>query len=373
MNFPLVLSRSRKAELLQGLLNKQLRKLNTIKETLSDSAGSFEVIKPESLISSPVISVVMSVYNVEQYLRGAVDSILNQSFKDFEFVIINDGSNDGSFEVILGYQACDRRVIIINQNNIGLTGSLNRGIKLSRCEYIARQDADDVSMADRLGKQLRFLKSDPQVAVVGCFGEIFNNEGIVSPIGNLKISSRGMKKYLPRQNPLMHGSVMMRKSCLEKAGFYRGFFRYAQDYDLWLRLSERFDLAILPESLYRYRINADAISVSKFLIQKQCADFARRLYKERLASGKDSYDALVRSYPNGLPSVDNEAAKCEYHLFLAKGFICGNSPGQARRHLSLAWKQGCRRPEVFALFLKTLLGVRLLSILRKLKNFRFGN
>jgi glycosyltransferase involved in cell wall biosynthesis len=347
--------------------------LNTIKETFSDSEGSFEVIKPEDFIHSPVISVVMSVYNGEKYLRGAVDSILNQSFKDFEFIIINDGSNDGSFEVVLEYQACDRRIVIINQNNIGLTGSLNRGIRLSRCEYIARQDADDVSMADRLEKQLGFLKSHPQVAVVGCFGEMFNNEGVVSPIGNLKLSSRGVKKYLPRRNPLMHGSVMMRKSCLEKAGFYRGFFRHAQDYDLWLRLSERFDLAILPESLYRYRVSTDAISVSKFLIQKQYADIARRLHKERLASGKDSYDVLVQSYPNGLPVADNEAAKCEYHLFLAKGFICGNNPGQARQHLRLAWKQGCRRPAVFVLFLKTLLGVRILSILRKLKNSGFRN
>ncbi|MBN1392854.1 MAG: glycosyltransferase [Sedimentisphaerales bacterium] len=345
--------------------------MSTIKETFSDSAGSFEVIKPEAFITSPEISVVMSVYNGERYLHGAVDSILNQSFKDFEFIIINDGSNDGSFEVILEYQARDRRIVLVNQNNIGLTSSLNRGIRLSRCEHIARQDADDVSLASRLEKQLGFLKGNPKVAVVGCFGEIFNNEGTVSPIGNLKLSSRGVKKYLLRQNPMMHGSVMMRKSCLEKAGFYRGFFRHAQDYDLWLRLSESFDLAVLPEPLYRYRVSADAISVSKFLIQKQYADIARRLHKERLASGKDSYDALIQSYPDGLPVTDNEAAKCEYHLFLAKGFIFGNNFGQARQHLRLAWKQGCRRSEVFVLFLKTLLGVRVLSILRRLKNSGF--
>lgn len=341
--------------------------MELIRETHSDPAGYFEFIKPESFIHAPVISVVMSVYNCEKYLREAVDSVLNQSFKNFEFIIINDGSNDNSLGIILEYQARDNRILIVSQNNIGLTGSLNRAIGLSRCEYIARQDADDISLVPRLERQHGFLKIHPQVAVAGCFGEIFNDEGIVSPIGNLHLSSRALKRYLPRKNPMIHGSVMMRKSCLEKAGFYRDFFRHSQDYDLWLRLSECFDLAILPELLYRYRISADAISVSRFMVQKQYADIARQFHSERLKTGKDSYDTLLQSYPDGLPVCDDATGKCEYHLFLARSFICGNSLGRARQQLNLAWKLGCRRPELFFLFLKTLLGVRLLSILRKIK------
>jgi len=345
--------------------------LNPIRETVSDRAGSFELIKPESFIRSPAISVVMSVYNGEKYLRESIDSILNQSFKDFEFIIINDGSNDSSLEILLEYQAGDPRIAVVNQNNLGLTPSLNRAIRLARCEYIARQDADDISLASRLEKQHRFLKSHPQVAVVGCFGQVFNSEGIVAPIGNLKLSARAMKRYLPHKNPIMHGSVVMRKSPLAKVGYYRDFFRHSQDYDLWLRLSEHFDLAILPEPLYQYRVSADAVSVSRFLVQKQYADIARQLHAERLAAGRDSYDTFVRSYPAGLPVRDEVAGKCEYHLFLARGFICGNNLRRAREELLQAWKLGCRRPEIFVLLLKTLLGVRLLSMLRKLKNFGF--
>ena len=347
--------------------------MEPIRGTHSDPIGHFEFIKPNDFVDAPVISVIMSVYNGEKYLPGAIDSILNQSFKDFEFIIINDGSSDNSLEVMLEYQARDSRIVIVNQNNIGLTSSLNRAIGLSRCKYIARQDADDISLVNRLEKQYGFFENHSQVAVVGCFGEMFNSEGIVSPIGNLKLSRRALKRYLLRKNPMIHGSVMMRKSCLEKVGLYRGFFRHSQDYDLWLRLSEQFDLVILPELLYQYRISADAISVSRFLVQKQYADIARRLHEERFAAGKDSYDALIQSHPNGLPVSDDPMGKCEYHLFLARGFICGNSLVRARQQLHLAWKLGYRRPQVFILFLKTLLGVRLLSILRRIKNSGFRN
>ncbi|MCJ7778296.1 MAG: glycosyltransferase, partial [Sedimentisphaerales bacterium] len=95
--------------------------MKPIREAVSNEAGAFELIKPENFIRSPVISVVMSVYNGEKYLRESVDSILNQSFKDFEFIIINDGSNDSSLEILLEYQAGDPRIAVVNQNNLGLT------------------------------------------------------------------------------------------------------------------------------------------------------------------------------------------------------------------------------------------------------------
>jgi glycosyltransferase involved in cell wall biosynthesis len=345
--------------------------LNPIRKTVSDQAGTFEVIRPENFMRSPVISVVMSVYNGQKYLRESIDSILNQTYKNFEFTIINDGSEDNSLDMLLEYQTRDNRVLIVNQNNIGLTRSLNRGIKVAASEYIARQDADDISLPTRLEKQLNYMENHPEVAVIGCLGDIFNANGILQTSKALKYSREGIKRHLASKNLFMHGSAMMRKSCLAKVGFYREFFRHSQDYDLWLRLSQYFDIAILPEHLYQYRITAEAISVSQGPIQKQYADIARKLHAERLATGRDSYDMFVRSCPDGLPVCDDTAGKYEYHLFLARGFICGNNLGRARQQLHLAWKLGCRRPEIFVLLLKTLLGVRLLSMFRVLKNSRF--
>jgi glycosyltransferase involved in cell wall biosynthesis len=345
--------------------------LELIRETHSDPAGYFEFIKPKNFIDAPVISVVMSVYNGQKYLCESIDSILNQTYKNFGFIIINDGSEDNSLDILLGYQTRDNRVLIVNQNNIGLTRSLNRGIKVAASEYIARQDADDISLPTRLEKQLNYMENHPQVSVIGCLGDFFNADGVLRTTKVPKYSQDGIKRHLASKNLFMHGSAMIRKSCLAKVGLYREFFRHSQDYDLWLRLSQYFDIAILPEHLYQYRVTPQAISVSRWPIQKQYADIAGKLHAERLATGRDSYDTFVRSYPDGLPVCDGAACKYEYHLFLAREFVGGNKLKDARRELRKVWQLGCRRPEMFYLLLKSMLGVRLLNICRHLRTLIF--
>ncbi|RKY19946.1 MAG: hypothetical protein DRP62_08910 [Planctomycetota bacterium] len=341
------------------------------RKKLSDEYGDFEIVKPHDFIRPPTVSVVMSVYNGEKYLRESIDSILNQSYKNFEFIIVNDGSNDRTPDILFEYQNSDNRILVVKQENIGLTRSLNRAIKLAECEYIARQDADDISIPSRLEKQLDYIKNHPEVAVVGCFGDVFNVNGVLRTSGDPKFSRAGIKKHLASKNLFMHGSAMMRKSYLAKVGYYRDFFRYSQDYDLWLRLSQHFDIAVLPEHLYRYRVTAEAISVSQWLTQKQYADIARQLHAERLATGKDSYSTVVSSYPNGLPVCDDTANKRYYHIYIAKEFLTANKLNQARSELWKAWKLGYRSWGIFYLFLKTLLGAGLLDTCRKIKNLRF--
>jgi len=345
--------------------------LELIRETHSDRSGYFELIKPKNFIDAPVISVVMSVYNGQKYLRESIDSILNQTYKNFEFIIINDGSKDNSLDILLEYQTGDNRLLIVDQNNIGLTRSLNRGVKLAASEYIARQDADDISLPARLEKQLNYMENHPEVAVIGCLGDVFNVNGVLRISRDPKYSQEGIKRHLASKNLFMHGSAMMRKSCLAKVGFYREFFRHSQDYDLWLRLSQYFDIDILSEHLYQYRVTPQAISVSQWPIQKQYADIARKLHAERLATGRDSYDMFVQSYPDGLPVCDDAAGEYEYHLFLAREFIGGNKLKDARRELRKLWQLGCRRPEMFYLLSKTLLGTRLLNICRQLRTLIF--
>ncbi len=345
--------------------------MRLIRETYSDRSGCFELIKPKNFIDVPVISVVMSVYNGEKYLRESIDSILNQTCKNFELIIINDGSKDNSLDILLDYQTRDSRVLIVNQDNIELTRSLNRGVRLAVCEYIARQDADDISNHSRLEKQLNYMENHPEVAVIGCLGDVFNTNGVLRTSEAPRYSRGGIKRHLASKNLFMHGSAMMRKSCLAKVGFYREFFRHSQDYDLWLRLSQYFDIDILPERLYQYRVTAEAISVSQFPVQKQYADIARKFHEERLATGRDSYDTFVRSYPDGLPLCDGTAGKYEYHLSLAREFVGGNKLKDARTELRKLWQLGCRRPEMLYLLLKSLLGVRLLNMCRQLRTLIF--
>ncbi len=345
--------------------------MKLIRKMLSDQTGGFELIKPDNFIEAPVISVVMSVYNDKEYLSESVDSILNQTCKNFEFIIVNDGSEDNSLDMLFEYQVRDNRVLIINQENIGLTRSLNRAIKLAECEYIARQDADDISLPDRFEKQLSYMKNHPEVAVLGCLGDFFSADGVLRTIKAPAYSRKAIKRHLASRNLFMHGSAMMRKSCLEKVGFYREFFRHAQDYDLWLRLSEHFDIDILSEQLYQYRVTVKAISISQFPVQKQYADIAGQFHKERLKTGKDSYDTFVQSYPNGLPLCNDKAGEQEYHLFLAREFIGGDKLKKARGELKKLWQLGCRKPEMLYLLFKSLLGIRLLNLFRRVRALVF--
>lgn len=188
-------------------------------------------------MKSPKVTVLMSVYNGEIYLHDAIDSILNQTFTDFEFLIINDCSTDRTAEILQSYN--DPRIKIINnEKNIGLTKSLNKGLKIARGEYIARQDADDVSAPDRLKKEIDFLRAHRDYAVVGTFVKVLNEDSEVILLPVSLIEDAPIRDFFKRSNCLTHGSTMLRKKCLLDVGFYDESIARAQDYDLWLRLSE---------------------------------------------------------------------------------------------------------------------------------------
>jgi len=185
--------------------------------------------------NSPIITVLMSVYNGETYLRESIDSILNQTFNDFEFLIINDGSMDATREIILSYD--DTRIILVdNEENIGLSKSLNIGIHRSRGDYIARQDADDISHPMRFEKEYILMREE-DCDVVYCRYEYMDRRGRqllwVSPIFSAQNLGKGLISLM---NPIAHGSVLMKKFSLIDAGGYNDLMVFSQDYELWLRL-----------------------------------------------------------------------------------------------------------------------------------------
>lgn len=222
------------------------------------------------------LSVVMSVCNAEKHLAVSVDSVLAQTFADFEFLIVNDASTDGTANILRDYAARDPRITIMtNSENKGLTKSLNLAIAHSRGEYIARMDADDRALPERFSKQVAFLDGHPAYGLVGCWATVIDDTG--APIDTYAWESEDMdiRKNLIKYNCIIHPSVVLRRSVFDASGGYDETFRYAQDYDLFFRIAQHAKVYNLPERLLCYRVSASSITGSKNFSQAWCAMRAR--------------------------------------------------------------------------------------------------
>lgn len=242
----------------------------------------------------------MPVWNTERFLRAAMESVLRQSFESFELVVIDDGSADGTGEVARGYG--DARVRVVkNETRRGVVYALNRGIGLARGEYIARMDGDDVSHPNRFEAQVRFLDSWPDIALVGSCANVIDENGTVMRPMRVPTSTREIDEVLLRRNVFIHPTVMFRKGAVLEMGGYRTIRNAdaAQDYDLWLRLVERYPLANLPELLVDYRMHEGQVSVRNLLGQLRSADAARRM-----AANRRRKVALPRTGPRGLRTIE---------------------------------------------------------------------
>jgi glycosyltransferase involved in cell wall biosynthesis len=203
----------------------------------------------------PKVSIVMPAYNEEKRIGRAIDSILSQSFEDFELIIINDGSSDNTENIIKEYQKKDERIILISQENSGVAKALNVGINIAKGEYIARMDADDISDKERLKIQVKFLDENPRIAMVGSWGYIVDEYKCRKLEVKLPCKYEAIKRFLIRDNAFIHTSVMLRRSVLEEVGYYRDI-RAFEDYDLWIRIAKFYPIENLPLFLVsRYENN----------------------------------------------------------------------------------------------------------------------
>ncbi|MES2500981.1 MAG: glycosyltransferase [Pseudomonadota bacterium] len=204
----------------------------------------------------PAISVVMPVYNAEKYLKQSIESILNQTFADFELVMINDGSTDGSLKILESFAKLDSRCSVYSQENKGISETINNGIRLSRAEIICIMDNDDVSMPLRLEKQFQYLNDYPECVALGTNALLIDPDGL--PINTWvyeqthdEIDSSNLSGASGSR--ICHPSVALRKSAVLAVGGYRPEFQLTMDYDLFLRLAEVGKLANLPDVLFKYR------------------------------------------------------------------------------------------------------------------------
>ena len=212
----------------------------------------------------PVVSVVMSVYNGERFLQDAVESILSQSLRDFEFIVIDDGSTDHSAAILDRYQNSDARLKVCHGEHAGLIESLNRGCALAQGKYIARMDADDVAIKDRLIWQTDFMDAHPEIGIVGGAVEWIDATGKPLVIRRYPSDDEKIKTTLFQQGcAFWHPTVVLRREVFARAGGYRRVVVDAEDYDLWLRIADHYQLANLENVVLKYRIHPHQVSMRK--------------------------------------------------------------------------------------------------------------
>ena len=289
---------------------------------------------------TPKVSVIMSVYNGEPFVGEAVASILSQTFSDFEFLVVDDASTDGTRDYLLSV-GDSRLVVLQNEANIGRTPSLNKAIRSARGEYLARQDADDVSLPERIERQVAYLDTHPTVGLVGTRVDWIDEQGrrLDRPPFPTQYDNAAIQQQLLVNCCFAHGSVMFRRQALEEAGGgYNEAWNETEDWELWLRMTEGWDGANLDEPLYRYRWHSAMASVRNRDDQVRLGSLARDLaVKRRLRAGRAAF-GLGRA---GSPAWVGRARR----RWLARRYVWWSAGARAvsRRHallfllIALAW------------------------------------
>lgn len=260
----------------------------------------------------PIISVVMPVYNGGRFLAGAIESVLNQTFSDFEFIIVNDGSTDGSPAVLDGYAQRDVRIRLISRENRGLTASLNEAIAIARGEWIARMDADDISLPDRFQKQMAWLQ---QTGADVCGGWVKLTGTWWNQVWRYYGSSEAIRLKLLFGSAFAHPAVMLRTS-LAKANPYSEAARYVEDYELWTRLARSgAKMTNYPGVVLRYRIHPGQVTTIR---QKQQRENMVQIFQDYSSS---FLDGDLANNPGYLLVADKQLAISEEGFYQAIAFM----------------------------------------------------
>lgn len=307
-------------------------------------------------INPPRVSVIMGVFNSEKYLREAVESILGQTLTNFEFIIIDDGSTDHTFSMLNSYAKEDSRIQVHGfEQNRGLSTVLNYGIQLAHGEYIARMDADDISLPKRLCAQASYLDENPEIGVCGSWVEIF---GIVAEgIWDHPKSHEAIWARMLFQNSLAHPSVMMRAKLMKQHNlFYDENVRYAQDYELWSRAVSYTKMANLDQVLLRHRRHKQSIG-EKFYQEQMMVHMA--VYRRLLESlGVYCTDEEIKlHYQIGIYQIEKDPDFLRRARSWLEALLISNdnkkvfSPEYLNSEVSKRWTIVCQRSRVHPILL----------------------
>lgn len=247
-------------------------------------------------MTRPLVSVIMPVYNSDKYLQRTIDSILSQTYRNFELIIIDDGSTDKSPRIIKAMK--DSRVKLIAQKNKGVSASRNRGIRMAKGTFIAMHDGDDISDPARFQKQIDFLHRHPEVGLLGTNLRLINESGTLIGASDLLTNPDDLKLAEIFSNQIAQGSVMIRRDVLMQTELYDTSMSHAEDTDLWRRVSHLTDIANIKEPLYEYRIHSEGASSNTQKIRSSAMATAKREFSYYLGH-KNEYKFLT-SHPGSM-------------------------------------------------------------------------
>lgn len=257
-----------------------------------------------------LVSVILPVYNCERFISLAIESILNQTYRNIELIIINDGSNDKTLDIVNGY-SYDSRLKIVSRENRGLVYSLNEAIALASGEYIARMDADDISMPDRIEKQVAFLANNSDVAIVGSRTILIDEGGAQIGKCHRPLSDEGIRNHLYYGSPFAHPSIMYNLNVLSKEDLKYLTEDYpAEDLGLFLRISSKHKVCNLKQPLLKYRLTKSGISNTQNIKQRKKSS---QLRISNFSNSKEQTDFVL--------AIDSDSSLCKYMFDLTRCLI----------------------------------------------------
>ena len=212
-------------------------------------------------MNNPLVSVIMPAYNTEQYIAEAIESILNQSFTDFEFIIVDDASNDNTWDIIQQYAKQDKRIVTLrNDKNRYISYTRNRGIAISKGKYIACMDSDDYSYPDRLEKQVSLMETNPDLAVSGSVVEICDEFMNTLNLRRYLLTDKEIRRKLFRYSPFCHAVTIYRTDILKQVNGYNEYLYEAEDYELYFKIGKLGKFGNLDSVIYKIRVRSSSVS-----------------------------------------------------------------------------------------------------------------
>ncbi len=308
------------------------------------------------------VTVLMPVYNGALHIKEAIDSVLAQTFTEFELLIVNDGSTDDTAAIVRQYS--DPRIVLLERANGGVSAALNTGLAAARGKYIARFDADDVCYPVRLGVQVNFLESNPDYVMVGSDADYMTEEGeYIHTFRNVGYTDADIRESLAIHCSFIHSSVMYRREVVLSLGGYEVKAHTFEDYFLWTKLIHQGKVCNLPQPLIKVRFNTASVTVDE---KDQDKEF-QKLKKKALMCGEITDDE-GRRINAGVKRLTLRRKQGSYHRLLAKKFLWNNyKPAKARSHIWLSVKVEPLRFTAYFLLLVSLLPQAVINWLYKTK------
>ena len=321
--------------------------------------------------NTPLLSVLMPVFNSERFVSEAIESILNQSFKDFEFLILDDASADKSIEIIKDYEKKDPRIKVFqNEKNLGVVESRNKLINLAKGRYIAWIDSDDIALENRFEEQIKFLDEHSEIGLVGTYPIIIDENGKETGKWLFETDPQKLKIELFFHSPFLSSSVIIRKNCLPQ-NFYDPRFPVSEDFDLYSKISEHSETANIPEFLVKYRINSKGLSKSNTEKMEQLSVQVIKEHAERLGIKLEENTIKNLRKPKTSSKIAlEEMAEIENSLILLKDLLLKNALFEktaVNEVIQKYWFETCRKSthnglKILSIFFKSTLFCKKLSL-----------